>query len=633
MTATLRTCLICLSALLGASSLTAAAGDEQQGISWDADLPRTVTGRVVDSEGRPIPGVRIWAQQTEEEERRGAEPRPVAITGPDGTFSAQGVRSSWPLVAACPPGWVYAEKMAFGGSAELRLHPATRISGQVVDKKGEPVAGVQVEVDLEGGPEGCARLVSYVPPPCTRGDQGVRGITDAEGRFVFESLEPGWYAIRIQEEADETVRRRRGAPGQSIDGVELVLKQTGSPVEGRVLDEAGEPVAGAQVNLSGARPRGTVETDATGGFQLPAVLTGRNRLEVTHPDLGWLVQDVEVEDRPLRLDLRMPPATLVRGRMSGPGGGPVERPRLSIDQHPVEIAADGRFQLSVPKGEHEVRADADGGLPTIRRRITAEGEPIDLEIRMGLAQIRGRLTGLPPGNSGWVYLKEDARTLFVRADDEGRYEGSIPTGTWTLVANDSNRRFFERRIEAGEGETVTVEDIHFPPLPPVRGRVLDPEGRPLFGTGLTFIQRGETIRASTGSEGRFVTWLGEGTWTVRATRGGFGPAVATVEASGDAPIEMPDLRLTQLVNVSGRILGADPNVVIPKVWAQEEDSHWSQASSRVDQDNRFHLEGLWPGTWTLSTDIDGRSVQATLEIPPDVTEVRFDLSADPEIEP
>jgi hypothetical protein len=44
----------------------------------------------------------------------------------------------------------------------------------------------------------------------------------------------------------------------------------------------------------------------------------------------------------------------------------------------------------------------------------------------------------------------------------------------------------------------------------------------------------------------------------------------------------------------------------------------------VDQDNGFHLD-LWPGTWTLSTDLDGRPVQTTLLIPPDATEVRFDL--------
>jgi hypothetical protein len=48
----------------------------------------------------------------------------------------------------------------------------------------------------------------------------------------------------------------------------------------------------------------------------------------------------------------------------------------------------------------------------------------------------------------------------------------------------------------------------------------------------------------------------------------------------------------------------------------------------ADQDNRFRLEGLWPGTWTLRTDIDGHLVRAVLQIAPDATEMRFDLDVD-----
>ena len=62
------------------------------------------------------------------------------------------------------------------------------------------------------------------------------------------------------------------------------------------------------------------------------------------------------------------------------------------------------------------------------------------------------------------------------------------------------------------------------------------------------------------------------------------------------------------------------------VWAQEKEGKWATISSKLDQDNRFRLMGLWPGTWTLSADIDGRPLEATLEISPDTTtEVQLDL--------
>jgi hypothetical protein len=67
-------------------------------------------------------------------------------------------------------------------------------------------------------------------------------------------------------------------------------------------------------------------------------------------------------------------------------------------------------------------------------------------------------------------------------------------------------------------------------------------------------------------------------------------------------------------------------VVVPWVQADDEDG-LSAGWSEVGADGRFRLENLWPGTWTLRTDIDGRPVRATLEIPPDATEVHLDLDA------
>src|SRR5688500_15356743 len=72
----------------------------------DTSVPaggRTVTGRVMDAEGRPLAGVEIWGPHTLPDKLGRAERRPVAVSGPDGLFT---VSSRLPLVPlmACPSG-------------------------------------------------------------------------------------------------------------------------------------------------------------------------------------------------------------------------------------------------------------------------------------------------------------------------------------------------------------------------------------------------------------------------------------------------------------------------------------------------------------------------------------------------
>ncbi|HYU34498.1 MAG TPA: carboxypeptidase-like regulatory domain-containing protein [Thermoanaerobaculia bacterium] len=615
--------LVCIVALLvSTATASLAAGDEIQ-----QPPLLVVTGRVVDSEGKPIPGVKIWRLQTTEEQLQHADPPPVAISGPDGTFTLRGPQKSV-VVGACPAGWTYAQKPAIPwrpqAQIELRLDRATRISGRVLDKSGEPVAGVTVRSTLEGRSGGCIR--HGATPPCENSYEPRSRVTDADGRFVLESLKPGWFEISVDEseEGERQVVRRRGAPGRGIEGVEFILSRKSVPVEGRVVDADGAPVAGASVTLSRALPEPKTETDTSGEFRFSGVLSGKSHLKVEHPDQGWIEKDVEIEDRPVRLDLRMPPVTLVQGHVLGPDGMPVEQVFLKVGARYAEVASDGAFQLTVPPGEHEIVGESFEPRSMVRKKFTARGEPpVDLELRLVRpGTIKVRLTGLPPEEQGQIDLQDRPEGLRFSSEKDLYEIDEVPPGTWTLVASDSNGRTVERSVVLGEGETVTADTIDFPPLPAVRGRVLDPSGRPSAQASVTFQQGDREISAEADAAGNFVSWLREGRWTVRAQRKGFGPANATIELTGDAPAELPDLRLVPLVTVSGRVLGVPPEVAVPQVMAESEGgSAWSD----VDQENHFHFPDLWPGTWTLSTDLDGRPVRATFEIPPGVAEFGIDL--------
>jgi len=120
-----------------------------------------------------------------------------------------------------------------------------RISGQVADgANGKPIAGASVRmVRWEGG----------------LGSQSY-GRTDADGRFTFPDLRPGSYQINVT--ADRYVglefgQRAPGEPGRRIelgegvqfDKADFALPRT-SAVEGRLVDEFGDPVPGVTVLMA-----------------------------------------------------------------------------------------------------------------------------------------------------------------------------------------------------------------------------------------------------------------------------------------------------------------------------------------------------------------------------------------------
>src|SRR5215210_7638681 len=321
-------CLVCL-AVLGLLA-PASRAQEETGVSTE-DME--LTGRVVDSEGRPLAGVEIW--------RPAEGPGNVlaAVSGPDGSFTYpfDGV---FPL-SACPPGWLPDESPAKGEEPEgfqIRLRPATRIAGRVVDASGEPVEGVQVQAWLAGIDRGCA---AYVHTGCPGPADSRTGDTDADGRFAFESLEPGWYEVRLSDDSS-LVERRLGEAGQSAGEIAFVLSERLVPLEGRVVDADGAPVAGARVSVSGDRPDAEARTGTDGGYRFPRVLPGRQRLEVRHADFGLVVEMVEMAGARTRFDVHMPRATVVEGRILGRDGSPVAAPSLQVDREPVEVDVEGR---------------------------------------------------------------------------------------------------------------------------------------------------------------------------------------------------------------------------------------------------------------------------------------------------
>ena len=140
------------------------------------------------------------------------------------------------------------------------------LTGQVLEEgTNAPIAGAQVNVmrmPTERPPQGS--IVAARPFTAT---------TDREGRFQVGGLEPGRYRVSVQK-AGFAMPLDAGVPPLDLAAgeprsVEIAL-QRGAVIVGRVLDEAGEPLADARVMAMRKMPAGTTGASTGPGVLRPA---------------------------------------------------------------------------------------------------------------------------------------------------------------------------------------------------------------------------------------------------------------------------------------------------------------------------------------------------------------------------
>jgi hypothetical protein len=174
------------------------------------------------------------------------------------------------------------------------------LTGQVLeDGTGAPVTGAQVNVMRAPTERPTAGTMGVPVRPLTT-------TTDREGRFLVADLEPGRYRISVQK-AGFAMPLDGGAPPIDLGagerrGIDVRL-QRGAVIVGRVLDEAGEPLADARVmpmrkmppSTTGAtrypdllRPAGpSAQSNDLGEFRLFSLPPGEYYVQASpRPDVG-----------------------------------------------------------------------------------------------------------------------------------------------------------------------------------------------------------------------------------------------------------------------------------------------------------------------------------------------------------
>lgn len=259
----------------------------------------SITGTVTDPAGKPIARAQVSA--------RPVDPIPggryvSARSKEDGTFSLDGLSPGTYHVGvrSARGGPEAASVQVASGTEDVRLTMPTpgSVSGRVLMPDGSPIAVCSLRLSPEGGSGGT------VFKRLRREDLG---------EFKLEGISPGEYSLTASSNDGYSTPQVpvSVASGREVSGLRLTLDAPGR-VEGRVLSETGQPVAGAQVHAAleeqGVASRRMERSGPDGMFELSGLRPGTYRLQATKDGAVALTPGVVVVSGVVALaDIRFSP--------------------------------------------------------------------------------------------------------------------------------------------------------------------------------------------------------------------------------------------------------------------------------------------------------------------------------------
>ncbi|WP_435020893.1 M56 family metallopeptidase [Tundrisphaera sp. TA3] len=649
-----------------------------------------VTGRAVTTDGQPIADAMIAVRGS-----RNPEPmaQPIMLkTDATGTYRirlAPGlVSASWaggligftdPVDHQPGPSTIVPEGVATFALETIRMaRAAGPIRGRIVDAAGVPMGRaevVSIRIAENHGPMQASAMADAqgrftLPPEVTWSiplHQPIMIRIRADGGQEFET----WAVPNGRDEATIKLPTLRDAATMGPEAV--------GPDElaGVVIDPQGRPIEGVLADAYSWAPGHEARTGSDGLFRIKVPVRGKTEIRLTKD--GY--EPREFIDQPTGRKgwvVAMGNSTYFEGIVLAPDGSPVADAPIRADGGERRMAGggrlsncwtvgrsgpDGRYRLYVEPGvyEFELRVPGRGVARVPGQAISSdEARSLDLRLIPGVdfrARVVDDQTGepvagfvLPDRQSGGVAGTSDAAGLIriadlipgplsfwpIRSDRYARF--------WSDEGADALSRFhvpgpvaFQRNLDGLNFEVrpgmgpVTIR-VERPAT--IRGRVLDPDGKPVAGATVapTLAGTGDTLlgddrfRSVTDRDGRFAMALPAGktfAYHLVAHDGKFNESrdwadglVPPFRTEPGQVIEGMTIRLTRPATVRGRVVerGGSP-VAGRQIFAIPDDLRKNRRfspSARTDEEGRFAIRCITAGKHEFSIGMGRDTASITL---------------------
>ena len=476
-----------------------AVGEEQDAIGLKFELTKgiTLTGKVIDREGKPVPRVRVTARVLFAMGSRSE----YATTDTRGAFSLHGI----------PPNTAVGLRVTdtareLGGKVQievgneppkdvvLALSPLAFVTGRVVDREGNPVNGASV------------RLYEH-PGRSTSSSQSTR--TGADGRYRFGVVPGTRISVRVGSQYTSRGPRSRTitvAAEQRHEMRDLVSKPSlKAIISGVVKDADGKPVARARLTTTVEWRQFKASSNKRGEFEFPEIQTEGNPVRIAARDsTGLLAGQTTImpTEANTNVTVNLSKAGAVTGRTVDEAGKPIAGAEVSAyvartersysSDRKATTDKQGRFRIAglVPEMKGYVSATAAGrGRKSSQHMTFQAGQTIEIEDMILLKAdsfIAGTVRdaeGKPlPGAQVHCYGR-GSDSKYVRTDAKGRFriEG-IPKidGLYVRAYRTGYRTGSRRNVAAGS----TNVDITLASRRPTTAAVAKPAPEPALATWL-----------------------------------------------------------------------------------------------------------------------------------------------------
>ncbi|HUW61431.1 MAG TPA: sigma-70 family RNA polymerase sigma factor [Candidatus Bathyarchaeia archaeon] len=454
-------------------------------VTLNRNSPGVVSGRVVDSSGKPVGGVRVTASSYPEE-------RPVneeTQTGDDGRFAFTSLGDVTKCtVTAYPNGyqWARQDAVAVGATdVELVVYGFGTVAGRVIDAAtGEPVTEYRVRhVRLYPTPEGVAEYKSEWTP-----------VNSEDGAFVLDKVAPPAVRLDVSAKgyAPEQTARLEMPEGGSIQDVVVKLSR-GAKLTGRVVEErTGAAVPSARLcayappyfnprvlredsrDTLGYATCVDAKTDNEGQFKLDPLTPGETvGLVAWHEGYGTQILPALVAGNTGPVTIRLAPEGRLVVQLLNPEalGEPVStvcRQANADAGAQAYNAWDGPDWRGLPAGPYEImmRTRDRGQLGIVSAVVTA-GEMTEVTVDLaelpnmfgtiyGTVEMEGAWLQVTPADSGQINYAQTG------CDETGEFRmGGLPPGEYDVKAH----RFLDEQyyegtarvlVEAGQEHEVQI---------------------------------------------------------------------------------------------------------------------------------------------------------------------------------
>ncbi|HEX8698834.1 MAG TPA: carboxypeptidase regulatory-like domain-containing protein [Myxococcaceae bacterium] len=465
-------------------------------------------------------------------------------------------------------------------------------------------------------------------------------ITDAQGRFAFEELPPLDVTLTAQYEGKAT--------GVRIDKKdrleqELVLElKPAAVLEGRVRDEHGQPVEGAELMLflheddpeDGLMGPSWGKTAEAGSYRIGPIVPGHYTFKLSHPRFLTLEEEeLILTAGETRRDFILTRAFLAEGVLVDSDGKPIPGEFLGLSpadpedhdgphselNHPTD--EEGRFVLAVPepgdyllkgRGTRLNKLEVPVRVPSSQLRIvagtllTVEGEVVD--------DAGGPLPHVMVSLWNESDHAKTSRRGFSETDAMGRFTLDVPApGRYEVAAVIAWKEVVRvaSRPVLVEGKDTPLLRLQLPAGRSLSGVVVDWHGMPVPGVLLQvlpsprYTERARCcnpeIHLSTDAEGRFVFSEASGEYVEVCIKKGEHALVGSTPAQPRCARVKNDgqevrLILGREVFVTGRLVRADGSPVT---------HFFVNGQEKKRNDGEFSIRVLQPGVESIHLSAPG----------------------------